>query len=177
VHIPEEWRAEVPRIIDVFSQMPSVEIWHEDTLKSTLKQIEYYAHVGYFKQKETLAQLMQELTDLMLMVRIQAEYGRKYQPYTKKVLDTPFELYASEVMIGNNCVLLNSDVQNATYLSYNTFNFIQTKNEVFNQQTIDWTKNLLSKSNRISEVAEIARAQYFKQRMEEIDELRGRLRL
>lgn len=177
VNIPEEWRAEVPRIIDVFSQMPSIEIWHEDTIKSTLKQIEYYAHVGYFKQKETLAQLMQELTDLMSMVRIQAEYGRKYQPYTKKVLNTAFELYASEVMIGNNCVLLNSDIQNATYLSFNTFNFIQTKNEVFNQQTISWTKNLLSKSNRISEVAEIARAQYFNQRMAEIDELRGRLQL
>lgn len=175
VNIPDSWRAEVPRIIETFSQMPSVEIWHEDTLKSTLKQIEYYAQVGYFRQKETLEILVNELMGLLNMVRIQADTGKKYQPYTKEVLHTPFELYASEVMIGNNCVLLNSQGQNATYISYNTFNFIQTKNEAFNNQTIEWTKNLLSKSNRISEVSEIGRAQYFNQRMQQIEELRTRL--
>jgi hypothetical protein len=175
VNIPDSWRAEVPRIIETFSQMPSVEIWHEDTLKSTLKQIEYYAQVGYFRQKETLEILIEELSSLMKMVRIQADNGRKYQPYTQQLLETPFELYASQVMIGNNCVLLNSSAQNATYISYNTFNFIQTKNETFNKQTIEWTKNLLSKSNRISEVSEVGRAQYFNQLMQQIEDLRQRL--
>ncbi len=175
VNIPDSWRSEVPKIIDVFSQMPSVEIWHEDTLKSTLKQVEYYAQVGYFKKKETLESVLQELNSMMEMIRIQAETGRKYLPQTQTVLDSTFELYASEVMIGNNCVLLNSDVQNASYISYNTFNFIQTKNEGFNRQTIDWTKNLLSKSNRISEVSEIGRNKYINKCIEQIDALRQRL--
>ncbi len=177
VNIPDSWRSEVPKIIEVFSQMPSIEIWHEDTLKSSIKQIEYYVQVGYFKQKDTLIALLEELHNLVSMVRKQAESGHKMNPKSQDFLDTPFEMYASEVMIGNNCVLLNSDVQNATYISYNTFNFIQTKNETFNQQTIEWTRNLLSKSNRISEVSEIGRAKYFNKQIQLIDELRQRLLL
>lgn len=177
VHIPDSWRSEVPKIIQVFSQMPSIEIWHEDTLKSTVKQIEYYAQVGYFKQKDTLNLLLNELQSLIEMVKMQAEQGNKFDPVTKTFLEATFEMYASEVMIGNNCVLLNSEVQNATYISYNTFNFIQTKNESFNKQTIEWTKNLLSKSNRISEVSEIGRAKYFHKQLQQIEELRQRLLL
>lgn len=177
VHIPDSWRSEVPKIIEVFSQMPSVEIWHEDTLKSTLKQIEYYTLVGYFKQKDTLNSLMEELENLINMVKMQAEHGYKFNPMSQSFLETPFDMYASEVMIGNNCVLLNSDVQNATYISYNTFNFIQTKNDTFNHQTIEWTKNLLSKSNRISEVSEIGRAKYFNRQLQQIEDLRQRLLL
>jgi hypothetical protein len=60
-------------------------------------------------------------------------------------------------------------------LGYNTFNFIQTKNEAFNRQAIGWLENLMSKSEKVSGVSEKNRNRYFAQVAQEIEQLRKRI--
>ncbi|MCL9981053.1 MAG: hypothetical protein NBV77_06360 [Bacteroidia bacterium] len=175
IQIPDSWREEVPKIQQTFLEMPSTEIWHEDTLKSTFRQLEYYASAGYFKDINVALEVVDEIEALVGMLKAQAIEGKKYNPIKKEFTDTPYELYISDVMIGTNCVFLRSSGQNASYLGYNTFNFIQTKNEAFNRQSIGWLENLITKSEKVSGVSEKNRNRYFAQVALELEQLRKRI--
>ena len=73
-----------------------------------------------------------------------------------------YSLYHSDVMIGNNCILVNMGKIQATYISYHTFNSMITTNANYCNETDLWLKNLIRKSNLISGVAEKQRYRYFK---------------
>ncbi|MBC7426366.1 MAG: hypothetical protein H7321_07505 [Bacteroidia bacterium] len=73
-----------------------------------------------------------------------------------------FTLYASDLMIGNNCVLVKADGSQFTYISYNSFNSMHTSNKFFNTQSERWMDNLISKSTLLSNVAEKQRNVFFK---------------
>jgi DNA-binding phage protein len=172
VNLPSTWLSEVPKVRDEFLRTPSLEIWNEDTIKSNLKQIEYYWNAGYFQHKETVLGLLDDLTQLVELVKMQAANGKKFDPIHQKYSDAEFTLYACDVMIGNNCVFLQSKGQRASYIGHNSFNFIQTKNNQFNEQSHDWLTNLISKSELVSRVSERRRNQYFKVLFDQIQSLR-----
>ena len=77
-------------------------------------------------------------------------------------METPYDLYASDLMIGNNTVFLRSDSHQASYISYNTFNFARSNNRFFNETTESWLNIIMSKSTLLSKVAEKQRNQFFK---------------
>ena len=172
VVVPAEWAAESAKAREAFMKIPSTEIWHEDTLKSTLKQVQFYWAAGFFKSKEAYLNILNELIQLIEMVKKQAEVGKKYNPITKEYSDMDYTLYVCDLMIGNNCVYLKSDNKSASYLGYNTFNFIQTKNDYFNQQSEAWLNNLISKSDKVSQISEKTRNQFVKNLLSHIERLK-----
>ncbi len=171
VQVPSGWLEEVPSVRKEFLSIPSTEIWHEDTLKSTIKQIEYYVTTGYFNSKDTIKMVVDDLFTQVEMLKNQAKEGKKFNPLTNSFTDIDYTLYVCNVMIGNNCVFLSSEGQNATYLSYNSFNFIQTKNNLFNEQTQEWLKNIIYNSELISSISERRRNQYFSVLTKQIEDL------
>jgi len=172
VKVPAEWAAEAAKVRESFMSISSTEIWHEDTLKSTLKQIQFYWAAGFFKTQESYMSVLNEMIQLIEMVKKQAEVGKKYNPITKEYSEMDYTLYACDLMIGNNCVYLKSDNKSASYLGYNTFNFIQTKNDYFNRQTEEWLNNLISKSDKVSQISEKTRNQFFKNLLSHIERLK-----
>jgi CO dehydrogenase/acetyl-CoA synthase alpha subunit len=119
--------------------------------------------------------ILNELSDLCEMVKKQAEVGKKYDPTSNKIYETQYTLYSCDIMIGNNCVYLKSDSKTASYLGYNTFNFIQTRNDYFNRQTEDWINNILAKSDLVSVVSERLRNQFFQNATSHIDRLKAQI--
>ncbi|MDO9186114.1 MAG: hypothetical protein Q7W13_08890 [Bacteroidia bacterium] len=96
-------------------------------------------------------------------IKKQAELNVKLDRDNKPVSpENNYTLYHSDVMIGNNCILVNMGAIKATYLSYHTFNVMLTTNANYSNETDLWLKNLIRKSNLISGVAEKQRYQYFK---------------
>ena len=175
VPLPDAWLQEVPKVRQAFMKVPAVEIWHEDTLKSTLKQIQFYWAAGFFSQKETIIRVLDELLSLIDMVKKQAEVGKKYDPITDKYSDTSYTLYSCDLMIGSNTVYLKSLNKTASYLSYNSFNFIQTKNDYFNRQTEEWLNNLISKSDLVSQISERGRNQFFMSNQAAVERIKSQL--
>ena len=101
-------------------------------------------------------------------IKRQAELNVKLDANDKPTSsENNYALYHSDVMIGNNCVLVSSAGIKSTYLSYHTFNTILTSNAGFCNETDQWLKNLIRKSNLISGVAEKQRYRYFK-RIDEV---------
>lgn len=150
-------------IYELYAKIPSIEIWSDDTVNSTFKQIEFYWDSGVFLSKADALLICEELNQMLLRICKQAELNAKLDIHNKPVnTENSYLLYHSDVMIGNNCVLTQMGDMKETYISYHTFNSMATKNATYCNETELWLKNLIRKSNLISGVGEKQRYRYFK---------------
>ncbi len=170
IHVDEDLLAIAKDIYDAYSKINSIEIWSDDTVTSTLKQIEFYWDSGAFHSKSDALKVCEELGLLFARISKQAELNVKLDSNNKSDKGS-YALYHSDVMIGNNCVMSQMGPMKGAYVSYHTFNVMLTTNPGFCNETDLWLKNLIRKSNLISGVAEKQRYRFFKR----IDESLKRL--
>lgn len=157
-----------------YSEVETTEIWTDETIGSTIKQIRFYHDAGLFATRQDALEVVEELMQLILKVQRQCELGFKIRQ-GGAVSSTPYTFYMSDLMIGNNCVLVQTDHILSTFLGFNTFNSMSTRNLIFNEQNERWMENLISKSTQISRTAEKIRNQFFKAMIERVEELRKRV--
>lgn len=172
LHIDEELMKTATEIYDAYSKINSIEVWSDDTVTSTFKQIEFYWDAGAFKTKEDALRICEELKLLFARVNKQAELNVQLDSKDKPACsENNYALYHSDVMIGNNCVMASMGGMKASYISYHTFNVMLTSNPGFCNETDLWLKNLIRKSNLISGVAEKQRYRFFKRVDESLKKL------
>ena len=140
-----------------YKKIPSVEIWTDDTIFTAIKQIEYYLESGVFKNKKDALELVEQLKELVSHVQECAENSRK----EKSDKNETYQLYNSEVVLGTNCIYVQSGEANYAYITFNTMNSLTTNNLEFCDETEHWIKNIIRKSTLISGVAEKQRYQFF----------------
>lgn len=163
LHVDKDLLKIAQDIYDSYSKITSIEIWSDDTVTSTLKQVEFYWDAGAFKSKEDALKVCEELNLLFVRINKQAEMNVKFDSDNKRSSsENNYSLYHSDVMIGNNCVMSQMGGMKGAYISYHTFNVMLTTNPGFCNETDLWLKNLIKKSNLISGVAEKQRYRYFK---------------
>lgn len=162
-------------ILTTYLTIPSVEIWSEDTVNSTIKQIEFYWESGQFKSKEDALLICAQAEEMLRGIISMAEQSRKFLPGAEPGAENNYTLYNSELMIGNNCVLVNMDGMKVSYLSHHTFNAMITTNTAFCNDTDAWLKNLMKKSILISGVSEKQRYKFFKHIFEKFDLLKSKI--
>ncbi|MFM7764505.1 MAG: hypothetical protein ACKO6I_02495 [Sphingomonadales bacterium] len=170
--LPGNWSDVLTDITRRYQSIPTTEIWNEDTIKSTLQQLRFYWEAGFFKENETLFDILEDLEGVIEMASRQAETGKKFNPAKGTFTNTPFSLYISDLMIGNNHVYMSSGERTSSYIGYGSFNYLRTSNAVFNRQISGWLENLIAKSTLVSKVAEKQRNQFFKQAHKRVVELR-----
>jgi hypothetical protein len=169
-------------IVKAYAKVPSVEIWTDNTIQSTIKQIRFYWDSGVFETKEDAIRVCAALKNEMEGIQLNAEYGSKLinkqmnetgenHSEDEKVIEpgTNFQLYVSEIEVTNNCVLVNIENLQSVYLGHFSFSTMSTRNEVYCKKTESWLNNLMRKSTLISGVAEKQRYQFFKNIYEKIE--------
>jgi hypothetical protein len=144
-------------ILKEYNHIPSVELWTEDTLNSTLKQVEYYWESGFFKTKEEALIICEQIGEVIDTLQHKAEKSSKLNNGTEN-----FTFYKSEIMIGNNTILATVGDNKLAYISHHTFNMMTTTNTSFIEENEAWLKNLMKRSILISGVSEKQRNQFFK---------------
>ncbi len=154
-----------------YKKMPSVEIWHEKTIFTVTKQLEFYLESGVFVNKKDALLLIQKVRDLSAMLLKNAEESRK----EKSDANETYQLYSSEVVLGTNCIYLKTGDVNHAYISFNTMNSLNTSNNEFCEETEHWVRNIIKKSTLISGVAEKQRYQFFNKLNTAIDNCESRL--
>lgn len=159
------------QIYEIYSQIPSTEIWTDTTIHSTLKQIEFYWEGGIFNNKEEVLSVCNSLKQEILNIQKQAETGIKLnKPHDNEVArGKNYELYYSEIEITNNCVLINLNTIKAVYLSHFSFYTMKTTNDNYSNKTEQWLQSLIKKTTLISGVAEKTRNQFFNKAHRDID--------
>lgn len=150
------------KIAETYIQIPSIEIWHEDTIHGNLKLIEYAFDSGFFHSKEDALHICTEYSDILSLIEKQAAKSSKFAKEEKWAENEGnYTLYQSELIISNNHVFITAGNARMIYLSHNTFNTMVTTNTVFCNESEAWMKNIIRKSVQISGVAEKQRHTFF----------------
>ena len=155
-----------------YSQIPSSEIWTNTSYVATLKQLQYCWETGMIKKQKDALNILKELEELLEVMRIQSDTGKKINPMTGEPTDANFHWYISDLSVGNNAVHIESGNNSHTFLSFNTFNFIETSNVAFNKQTKTWLDNFLKRSILVGPSAIGKRDQYLNKLRGQIDSIR-----
>ena len=175
--IPQEFIDRAHRIYELYCLVPSVEIWTDTTIQSTVKQIEFYWESGMFKSEQDALDVCQALKEELEVVQKQAENSSKYLGSgIPPEHENNYELYFSEIEITNNCVFVNLGETRAVYLGHLSFNTMSTSNASYCRETSQWLENLKRKSTLISGIAEKHRYQFFRGAFKYVDQLVERIR-
>lgn len=163
------------QIYDIYSQVPSIEVWTDTTVHSTLKQILFYWESGMFKSAEDALAVCIALRRELETIQEQAEAGKKFLNGDKNQgFGGDYVVYHSDIEITNNCVLVNLGDVNMVYLGHQSFNAMSTSNTTYCEETGKWFDNIIRKSTLISGVSEKLRYQFFQKifkQMEDIENL------
>jgi hypothetical protein len=160
--IPEKQLQLANEIHQAYLTVPSTEVWTNETIQTTIKQIEYYFESGAFKEKEDAIVVLQELKKMMQAIN-------QYAEDETKAKNTSFNLYNSDLVIGTNCIHVTVAGSVISYISFNSINSLTTSNQQFCEEIEHWMKNLIKKSTLISSIAEKQRFQFFSKAYKAID--------
>ncbi len=148
-----------------YLQIPSVEVWTDETILTGIKQISFYFESGVLKKNQTL-ELLEEYRQMVGKVQQFAEHASKQ----KSDKEETYQMYCSEVVLGTNCIYVLMGEARYSYISFNTLNSLTTTNPEFCEETEHWMKNLEKKSTLISGVSEKQRYQFFSKMNAVIDD-------
>ena len=160
--IPKEYKIMGEKIWKRYTDTPRIEIWSEETLNVTLRQIEFYYDCHLLEDLGYARQLCDEYSLLVNEIRGLAESGFK----DKK--EQSFDLYKNDLLIADNTILFRMGDQKIVFIPYNTLNILRTVNPTFCQQTDEYLTNLIGKSVKISTTGEKPRNTFFNQMEEKI---------
>ncbi len=164
------------KIIKLYEQVPSKEIWTDSTIYSTLKQIDYYWESGMFESAEDAVKVCDSLALVIKNIQKCAENSAKIDLANAKEQEANnYELYYSDIEIINNCVLVKLEQSKAVYLSHFSFFTMSTMNDVYSDKTEQWLNVLIKRSLLLSGVAEKQRYQFFKRMFQKIDNLKSKI--
>jgi hypothetical protein len=149
-------------IADVYTKIPSIEIWHSETINSTLRQIEFCRDSQLFKKEYDLDLLYEEVMALMDHIEEEVSIGKKFFPGNNHSNEPKnFTMYANEVALGHNTMLCSNPGQKFVFINHNVLNFMTTFNSEFVEYTHVSMQNIIKKSNLLTDVNERSRNIFF----------------
>ncbi len=147
---------------DLYSILPSTEIWSIENITTTLHQIEFYRITGSLRSNDDARILLDKLDLVIDHLEKQAEYGVKLyygqDPSTSKV---PFKMFVNELIMGDNMQVIQMKDKYLTGINHSVINFVTTTDESFNSYMKKTLENVAQKSTLISEVNEKERLLFF----------------
>ncbi|MDN5203510.1 hypothetical protein QQ008_19135 [Fulvivirgaceae bacterium BMA10] len=159
-----------------YTHVPSIEIWSNETINVTLRQIEYCWECGLFKQKDQAILLCEKMLEMISHTQKQAELGYKFENIKEATSGSDnFKLYYNEITISDNTIFFIMDDTRITHITHNLMNILTTTNERFSDQTERYLKQILRKSSLISSVSEKERNKFFLKMKEKITQLMERI--
>ena len=166
------------KVLALYNQLPSVEIWNLESMNIFFRQIEFYRDGQVFATDEDIYQLYESIGKLWDHLEKQAALGYKFNygdPGKKRIGD--FKMYFNEVLLGDNNMLIEMDGVKMSYISHSTINFMFTKDEGFNNNMYNHIQNQMKRSTLISEVSEKERSRFFRIIREKIEHRKESLRV
>jgi len=150
------------KIIGLYNQIPSTEIWNEENIHSTIRQIEFYRQANIFANDQILKKVYEQMDMLLDHLELQAEVGRKFLPGREPLANAAaYDIYVNECLIGDNTIFVDSDKRQITCLNHNGLNFSATQDQSFCDYTLRSLQNIIRKSTHISQVGEKERSMFF----------------
>ena len=156
-----------------YNQLPCIELWNKESINSTLSQIQYCKDADIFKTRTDLEAVVDSFEKTLDHLEQQAEKGLKFIPGGSDVTyRSPLQMYINEVVIGSNTILAEVDETKISFIPYNVFSYMITRDVRFNESTFHAFKNLVSRSTLISGTGEKERNKFFRLLKEKVRDLK-----
>jgi hypothetical protein len=158
-----------------YQEVPSLEIWSDETFNITLRQIEYSYDTGALSDVQ-FKMLVDEIRQLLNILCVEAEEGIKKHPDpNQRILSGKFDLYYNEIEIGDNTVFFSMDDRRMVMKTYNMLNLLSTTDPVFCENIEKYIKTILQKSVPISSSSEKERLKFFNAMHAKVNEFEKRV--
>lgn len=150
------------KIIKTYNKCPTTEIWNEEGINTTLRQIELYHEMGIIDNPKDTLFLYNCVKEVVDHLEKMAEAGKKFMLHQAPTDESPeYRFFVNEFVLGDNTFFVELDGNRITYLNYSVIYFLGTADQKFNEGMFRNLENLMKKSTQISSVGEKERKQFF----------------
>lgn len=147
---------------NLYNSITTHEVYSHETLRGTLRQIQYYFDADLFEDPGYALELIDNLLQLTKHMQAQAEIGRKFaHGNTPVTAGNEFFMYFNETFISDNTYLIKWKTGKAVYFSHNILNYLLTADPFYTNETEMTLNNLFANSSPISEVNAKDRSRFF----------------
>jgi len=162
------------KVLSLYYQVPASEIWSEEIIHSTLRQIELYQESEFFEDPEVVSEILDEMEQMLNHLQNMAGEGNRYLYNQENEQGGYYQLYFNELILANNSLIVKSGDFTKVYLTYNELNYLSTTNKVFCTKFQDSINTLISKSALISSSSEKIRNVFFNKLYKKLNETRNK---
>jgi BetR domain len=160
----------ISKMSDAFNRLPLTEIWHDDSVNASLRQVDYYRQSRIFPSEEHALKVYQNMLEMVDHIEKQAEAGCKFPIGGKpNAASVPYKFYYNEFMLGDNCNLAVLNSSKIVYINHSVLSIMMTKDPVFTEYVYHHLQNIMRKSTLMSQVGEKDRRKYFNFMREKIE--------
>ncbi|SDA42025.1 hypothetical protein SAMN03080617_00338 [Algoriphagus alkaliphilus] len=158
----EKYREITQKTIKIYNRVPTSEIWNEEGLNTTLRQIEVYHEMGLIKHTEDTIFLYNCVLEVIDHLEKMAETGKKSILGQSPTVDSAeYKMYLNEIVLGDNTFMAELGDTKITYLNHSVMYFIGSMDPKFNDSMFRNLENLMKRSTLISGTGEKERKQFF----------------
>lgn len=150
-------------IAQLYTQIPSVEIWNLESINSTIRQVQFYYESGIIKNKDLALALFDDLSLMVGHIHAQAQAGKKFL-YGHHSSDNPqaaYSLFVNGVFLGDNTMMVETPAATQVFVNHSVLNFMKTTDTAFVSHAKKTFDNIMRKSSLISSVNELDRNKFF----------------
>jgi hypothetical protein len=159
-----------------YMAVPSIEIWNRETVQSTVRQVLYCFEAGYIQEPETAELLLSQLKIVLEHVSRQAEFGRKkLAGDMDRGMDDTYRLYANDILLLDNSVLVTSPGLNVAFLTYNAQSYLRSTDSGMCSRMLAWYEHLAGRSTNVTKSSEKERLMFFADMSRSVDQAISRL--
>jgi hypothetical protein len=155
------------KITNAYLQIPSTEIWTNNTIDPIIHLLDYYPDLNCFESKDSFTLICSQLLQLIENLEILA--GQEKKEYKGK--DSFYRMYLSPIAIMNDFMITKRDGVNVTTIKLYTINGMFTSDTTFCSEVEKWMHNSISKSLSLSGNATRERFQFFRKLKDRISYL------
>lgn len=158
----QQYKGLCTKILQLYNQIPTTEIWNVEGINTTLRQIELYQEMGIIKSRAETNRLYECMLEVVDHLEKMAEKGCKFALNQEPPKGAPeYRLFVNEFIIGDNTFMAELDSVRITYLNHSVLYFLGSMDLNFNNAMFGNLDNLTKKSTLISNIGEKERNQFF----------------
>lgn len=159
---PDELNVMGDKILALYNQLPSTELWNVENININIRQIEFYRESQMFESDDDVLRLYEAWEKVIDHVERQAERGYKFaygDPDMKPL--SSYRVYFNEVILGDNSYIAVLDDSKMCLTVHTVINYMSTRDISFCENAFDYIQSLMKRSTLISKVSEKERSKFF----------------
>lgn len=145
-----------------YYSIPSLEIWGNNAIRKTLKQIEYFLESNLFEHPLESLVLCEKLHKMVEHLKDMVECGRKFSLNSVPEEGSPkFSISSNEIININSTILVEHPNQETLFFAFDNPNYSKTSSPKLCTYKKKWVKKVLENSQGLGKGNEKNRNSYF----------------